>query len=75
MTGKDKQNHIFQKSKSDKIFSTAIYIGEDREYRGLSESIKKGKFVTKIFFSDNVEWSSKMLWKMMSADVKANTKQ
>ena len=23
--------------------------------RGLSESIKKGKFVTKIFFSDNVE--------------------
>ena len=55
MTGKDKQNHIFQKSKSDKIFSTAIYIGEDREYRGLSESIKKGKFVTKIFFSDNVE--------------------
>ena len=32
MTGKDKQNHIFQKSKSDKIFSTVIYIGEDREF-------------------------------------------
>ena len=26
---------------------------------GLSESVKKGKFVTKIFLSDNVEWSSK----------------
>ena len=39
---------------------------------GLSESIKRGKFVTKIFFSDNVEWSSKNLWKMVSAGVKAN---
>ena len=26
------------------------------------------------FFSDNVEWSSKNLWKMISADVKANGK-
>ena len=39
---------------------------------GVPESIKKGKFVTKISFSDNVEWSSKNLWKMISADVKAN---
>ena len=39
---------------------------------GLSEFVEKGKFVTKIFFSDNVEWSSKNLWKMISADVKAN---
>ena len=31
----------------------------------------KEKFVTKIFFSD-VEWSSENLWKMISADVKAN---
>ena len=29
----------------------------------------------KIFFSDNVEWSSKNLWKMVSTDVKANLKQ
>ena len=29
----------------------------------------------KILFSDNVEWSSKNLWKMISADVKANIKQ
>ena len=36
---------------------------------GLSESIKKGKFVTKILFSD-VVWSSKNYWKMISADVK-----
>ena len=30
-----------------------------------------------IFFlgNDNVEWSSKNLWKMMSANVKANIKQ
>ena len=38
---------------------------------GLRKSVKKGKFVTKIFLSD-VEWSSKNLWKMISADVKAN---
>ena len=41
----------------------------------LSESVKKGKIMTKIFFSDNIEWSSKNLWKMISADVKANIKQ
>ena len=29
MTGKDKQNHNFQKSKSYKICSTYIYIGEN----------------------------------------------
>ena len=39
---------------------------------GLSGSIEKGKFATKIFISDNIEWSSKNLWKMMSTDVKAN---
>ena len=42
---------------------------------GLSESVKKGKFATKNLFSDNIEWSSKNLWKMISADVKANIKQ
>ena len=40
----------------------------------LIESFKKEKFVT-IFFSDNVEWSSKTLWKNISSDVKANLKQ
>ena len=39
---------------------------------GLSGSIEKGKFATKIFYPDNIEWSSKNLWKMMSTDVKAN---
>ena len=40
---------------------------------GLNASVKKGKFVTKIiFFSVNTEWSFKDLWKMISADVKAN---
>ena len=28
--------------------------------------------MAKIFFSDNVEYSSKNLWKIISADVKAN---
>ena len=39
-----------------------------------SESINKGKFVTKIILPDNVKWSSKNLWKMIPqpADVKAN---
>ena len=32
MTGKDKQNHIFQKSKSYEIFIAVIYIGEDLVY-------------------------------------------
>ena len=32
-------------------------------------------FADKNLFSDNVEWSSKYLWKMMSADVKTNVKQ
>ena len=37
---------------------------------------KQGKFVTKIFLADNVEWSSKNLWKMSAAnDVKTSTKQ
>ena len=39
---------------------------------GMDVTPKKGKFETKIFFSDNAEWSFKNLWKMMSADVKAN---
>ena len=32
MTGKEKQNHIIQKSKSFEIFSKFVYIGEDREF-------------------------------------------
>ena len=36
----------------------------------LSEFVKKGESMTKIFFSDNVEWSSKNLWKMMSGNIK-----
>ena len=28
-----------------------------------------------VFFSENVEWSSRNLWKTISADVKANIKQ
>ena len=39
---------------------------------GWFESIQKGEFVMKFFFSDNVEWSSENLWKTISADVKTN---
>ena len=40
---------------------------------GGSEQIGwKGKFARKIFFSDIFDWSSKNLWKMISANVKAN---
>ena len=46
-------------------------LGGGQGGRGLREAIKKGKFVTKIFF----HISSKNSWKMMSADVKANIKQ
>ena len=48
-----------------------------KENKGASsESDKKTTFGIKIFFfSDNVELSSKTLSKIISADVKANTKQ
>ena len=32
MTGKDKQDHVFQKSKSNEISSADIYGGEDQEF-------------------------------------------
>ena len=34
--------------------------------------LKKENSWWKSFFSDNAEWSFKKLWKMISADVKAN---
>ena len=41
----------------------------------LSQSVKKKKICHKNLFSDNIEWSSNNLWKIISADVKANVKQ
>ena len=38
-------------------------------------SLKRKKFCDKNIFSDNAKWSSKRLWKMISADVKTNVKQ
>ena len=32
MTGKDQQNHIFQKSKSYEISRTVLYIDEDQQF-------------------------------------------
>ena len=37
-----------------------------------NESVKKEKFVARIFSTDNAEWSFQNLWKMISADVKAH---
>ena len=42
---------------------------------GLSKSVKKRKICDKNIFLDNVEWSSKNLWKMISPDVKTNLEQ
>ena len=42
---------------------------------GLSESVKKRKFVTKVFCTDNIEWSSKNLWKVVFDDVKAKVQE
>ena len=36
--------------------------------------LKKVKIVAKIFFSDNVEWSLRNFWKIVSSDVKPNVK-
>ena len=57
------------------MFSELAFTEEDLLQWGLSKSIKKGQFIHKNLFSDNVEWSSKNLWKMVSVDVKANIKQ
>ena len=38
---------------------------------GFNESVRKGKIETKIFFSNNAEWISKNLWKMISAAILA----
>ena len=40
-----------------------------------SESVKKRKICDENHFSDNAEWSSKKLQKMISVDVKPNAKQ
>ena len=37
--------------------------------------LKKENLWQKSFSSDNTEWSSKNLWKMISADVEPNIKQ
>ena len=39
---------------------------------GLSDFVRKEKFVTKIFLSDIAEWSLKNLWKIISVNVKVN---
>ena len=49
--------------------------GWRRGGRGWVNPLKKLKFVTRIFSLYIVEWSSKYLCKIMSADVKANIKQ
>ena len=42
---------------------------------GVWVNLIKKENLWQIFFSDNVEWSSKNYWKMISVDVKANLKQ
>ena len=41
-------------------------------FGGLGESVKKWKFLVKIFFPENDGLGSKKLWKMISAYVKAD---
>ena len=43
--------------------------------RGCVNLSKKKNLWQKSFFSNNVDWNPKYLWKMTSADVKANVKQ
>ena len=42
------------------------------EGEGGGGDLSESKICDENLFSDNVEWSSKDLWKMISADVKAN---
>ena len=46
-----------------------------REWEGFEFESVKRKISDENLFSDNAERSSKSLWKMISADVKANVKQ
>ena len=46
-----------------------------RGWVGLIESAQKRNLWWKSFFKFNVEWSSKKLWKVKTADVKVNVKQ
>ena len=39
---------------------------------GWVNPLKKNNLGRKSFISDNVEWSSKNVWKMISADIKVN---
>ena len=58
----------YENTEKKKISHTYMILAV-KAVKGLSEFVKKWKFLTKIFFSDNFEWSSKNLWKMISADV------
>ena len=60
------------KGASTKNFCHAEQILAVKEVGGLSQSVKKVKFATKTFFSDNVEGSSKNLSEIISTNVKAN---
>ena len=46
-----------------------------RDRGGWVNPLRKENLWWKSFFADNLEWSSINLWKMISADVKANKKQ
>ena len=48
---------MIQREHQQKTFllSRLADLGRYKEMEGLSESVKKGKFMTKIFFSDNVK--------------------
>ena len=49
--------YILQGSINKKLLSCLADFGCWGGGGGLSEYVKKGKFTTKIFFSDNAEWS------------------
>ena len=66
--------HLVRKHRQKKIVMLSGF-WPLRGWGGLRETVKKGKFVTKTFSADNFEWSSNNLWKMMSANAKANAKQ
>ena len=53
--------------KNKKLFWRLADFGRYVKGVVVCKSAKKGKFVTKIFLSNNVEWSSKNLWKMVAS--------
>ena len=69
------QSHTSQGSVWTEIWIIFYLVWYFIAKKGIFPAETAVKFVTKLFFSDNVEWRSKKLYKIIPADVKTGEKQ